>query len=48
MRVLITGVTGFVGSHLTELLLAQEGVEAFGIDGLSEVPDCRPSPTVGR
>lgn len=30
MRVLITGITGFVGSHLTEFLLEQEGVEVFG------------------
>ncbi len=30
MRVLITGITGFAGSHLAELLLAEEGVEVFG------------------
>ncbi len=30
MRVLITGVTGFAGSHLAELALAQEGVGVFG------------------
>lgn len=30
MRVLITGMTGFVGSHLAELLLAQEGILLFG------------------
>ncbi len=30
MRVLITGITGFVGSHLTEFLLQQKGVEIFG------------------
>lgn len=30
MRVLITGITGFVGSHLAEFLLAQEGIEVFG------------------
>lgn len=29
MRVLITGITGFVGSHLAEYLLAQ-GIEVFG------------------
>jgi len=30
MRVLITGITGFVGSHLAELFLGQEGVQVFG------------------
>ena len=30
MRVLITGITGFVGSHLAEFLLTQKGVEVFG------------------
>ncbi len=30
MRVLITGITGFVGSHLTEFLLAQGAIEVFG------------------
>jgi len=30
MRVLITGITGFVGSHLAEFLLAQKDVEVFG------------------
>ncbi|MCL6581180.1 MAG: GDP-mannose 4,6-dehydratase [Firmicutes bacterium] len=30
MRVLITGVTGFAGSHLAELALAQPGVEVYG------------------
>ena len=29
-KVLITGITGFVGSHLTELLLAKKGYEVFG------------------
>ncbi len=32
MRVFITGITGFVGSHLAEFLLAQTGVEVFGIE----------------
>jgi len=32
MRALITGVTGFVGSHLVELLLARGGIEVFGIE----------------
>jgi len=30
MRVLITGIEGFVGGHLTELVLGQKGVELFG------------------
>jgi GDP-4-dehydro-6-deoxy-D-mannose reductase len=30
MRVLITGIEGFVGGHLTELVLQQKGVEVFG------------------
>jgi GDP-4-dehydro-6-deoxy-D-mannose reductase len=32
MRVLITGITGFVGSHLTEFLLERGGIEVFGIE----------------
>lgn len=31
MRVLITGITGFAGSHLTELLLKKGGIEVHGI-----------------
>jgi len=31
MRVLITGITGFAGSHLAEYALDQEGVEVYGI-----------------
>jgi GDPmannose 4,6-dehydratase/GDP-4-dehydro-6-deoxy-D-mannose reductase len=31
MRALITGITGFVGSHLAEYLLARGDVEVFGI-----------------
>ncbi|HOK40529.1 MAG TPA: GDP-mannose 4,6-dehydratase [bacterium] len=31
MRVLITGITGFVGSHLAEYLLTKRNVEIFGI-----------------
>lgn len=30
MRVLITGVSGFAGSHLAEYLLGQDGVQIFG------------------
>lgn len=31
MRVLITGITGFVGSHLADFLLTKENVEVYGI-----------------
>ena len=30
MRILITGITGFVGSHLAEYALGKEGVEVYG------------------
>jgi GDP-4-dehydro-6-deoxy-D-mannose reductase len=30
MRILVTGITGFAGSHLAEALLAEQGVELFG------------------
>jgi GDP-4-dehydro-6-deoxy-D-mannose reductase len=29
--VLVTGITGFVGSHLADFLLQQKGVELYGI-----------------
>ena len=32
MKCLITGVTGFVGSHMVEFLLQQKGVEVIGVD----------------
>lgn len=32
MRCLITGVAGFVGSHMVEFLLKQKGVKIFGVD----------------
>ncbi|MFH1379820.1 MAG: GDP-mannose 4,6-dehydratase [bacterium] len=32
MKVLITGITGFVGSHLAEYLLTKKGIELFGIE----------------
>ena len=31
MKVLITGITGFVGSHLADFLLTKENVEVYGI-----------------
>src|SRR5579859_3987947 len=31
MKVLITGITGFVGSHLAEYLLRRENIEVYGI-----------------
>jgi GDP-4-dehydro-6-deoxy-D-mannose reductase len=31
MRVVVTGITGFVGSHLAEFLLAQGGIEVHGL-----------------
>ena len=31
MKVLITGITGFVGSHLTDFILTKENVEVYGI-----------------
>jgi len=32
MRVLITGITGFVGSHMADLLIKKKGVEVCGIE----------------
>lgn len=32
MKVLITGITGFVGSHLADFLLAKGGMEVYGIE----------------
>ncbi|MFC1646143.1 GDP-mannose 4,6-dehydratase [Candidatus Omnitrophota bacterium] len=32
MKVIITGIAGFVGSHLAEFLLKKKGIRVFGID----------------
>lgn len=32
MKVLITGIAGFVGSHLAEFILKKKGIRVFGID----------------
>lgn len=32
MRVLITGITGFAGSHLADFLLARDDIEVYGIE----------------
>lgn len=32
MKVLITGITGFAGSHLAEFLLTKGGIQVYGID----------------
>ena len=31
MKVMITGITGFAGSHLLEFLMTLEGLEIYGI-----------------
>ncbi len=38
MRVLITGIDGFVGSHLAEYLLQQDGIEVVGTSLSEEYP----------
>src|SRR4051812_5015617 len=39
MRILITGITGFVGGHLVERLVAAGGHVLFGIGRQAEWPD---------
>jgi GDP-4-dehydro-6-deoxy-D-mannose reductase len=39
MRILVTGITGFAGSHLAEQLLAGPGVELFGCSRRGRWPD---------
>jgi GDP-4-dehydro-6-deoxy-D-mannose reductase len=39
MRILVTGITGFAGSHLAEALLARPGVEVFGVSRNARWPD---------
>ncbi len=31
MKVMITGITGFAGRHLVELLIEMEGLDIYGI-----------------
>src|SRR5262249_1693379 len=38
MRILVTGITGFVGGHLAEALLAQGSAEVFGLSRRGEWP----------
>lgn len=38
MRILVTGITGFVGGHLAEGLLARDGVELFGVSRRGDWP----------
>jgi GDP-4-dehydro-6-deoxy-D-mannose reductase len=39
MRVLITGITGFAGSHLAEFLCRKKGIEIYGIERWRSRPE---------
>ena len=39
MKILITGVAGFIGFHLANKLLKQKGVKIIGIDNLNNYYD---------
>lgn len=40
MKILLTGVAGFIGSHVARLLLA-DGHEVVGLDNLNDAYDVR-------
>lgn len=46
--VVITGVCGFIGSHVAEALLARQGVSVFGVDRREPGDDPRTSQTMTR
>ena len=39
MRILITGVAGFIGFHIAEELLKFHGIKIFGLDNLNNYYD---------
>ena len=47
MRILISGAAGFLGSHLTDLLLAQ-GHEVVGVDNFITGKDAEHRPPRGQ
>ncbi len=40
MKVLVTGVAGFIGYHLAQRLLAED-IQVYGIDNLNDYYDMR-------